>query len=246
MDMDLLVRLGADELKMKMTMRIEARADVKGVDAKGDLALVEKITRMKMKIEGPQTVEIDTDKPGNDDTPEFKALAALVNVNIPTRMSPVGKLLETDLEPLRLAIRKANNAAFEKSIEDSFAKMFEGTFVQLSQAPVKTGDTYKAGTIVEDKVKIHVSYKIGPVSADKNKVIMEPTGVLELAPGAFPEGVDAKIKSQRLVGWVLFDRQAGLPTDHEVRFRVVLEIAAMGQTGTVEVTARSRGKAGVK
>jgi hypothetical protein len=237
MDMNMRMRIAGEDIGMKMTMRMDAKAAVKEVDGEGNISALAKITRMTMKTAGPgMTVEFDSDKPS--DNPDFKAVTAMINIGIPCKISPVGEMLETDLEPLRLAARRAGNAALSKQLEDSTKKMFDGTFIQLSKTPVKAGDTYKAGTIVDDKVKIHTSYKIRSVSGDKTKAVLEPIGKLELAPGAFPAGADVKIKEQSLTGWMLFDVQKGHMSKADMRMNIVLEINAMGQTGTVEITSK--------
>lgn len=235
--MDMRIRMGGQEIPMKQNMRIDAKAAVTEVDGEGNISLVAKVSRLRMKIGGLKELEFDTDNAGDD--PNFKAVTAMIGVGIPCKMSPVGKMLETDLEPLRLAVRRAGNAALSKVMEDSTGKMFEGTFVYLSEEPVKAGDTWKSGTIAEDKVKIHMSYKIKAVSGDKTKAVLEPIAVLEAGPDAFP-GVDAKIKSQKLTGWLLYDLVNGYPCKGEVRMNMVLELSAMGQTGTVEITAKTQ------
>src|SRR5262249_1444168 len=162
----------------------------------------------------------------------------MIGVGIPIKMSSVGKMLETDLEPLRLAARRANDAALAKSFEDSTKQMFEGTYIQLSEKAVKAGDTYKAGTIVDDKIKLHNSYKIRSVSADKTRALLEPVGVLEMAPGALGDGGDAKLKSQRVAGWILFDLQKGHISKADIRIHVLVDLNAKGETGTMELTTK--------
>jgi hypothetical protein len=151
----------------------------------------------------------------------------------------VGKLLETDLEPLRLAVRRADNAALAKALEDSTDKMFEGTFIQLCEEAVKAGDTYKSGTIVEDKTKIHMSYRIHSISGDNNKALLEPVAVLEVAPDAFP-GLETRIKEQKLTGWVLYDVEKGYPSAGEMNMHMIVDFSAMEQTGVFEINGKTK------
>jgi hypothetical protein len=234
LDMDMRIRQGAQEVKLKMTMRMEAKTVVTAVDGEGNMSVLVKITAMHLKVSGAQDVEFDSDKPTDD--PAFKGLTAMIGVGIPCKMSPVGKLLETDLEPLRLAARRANDAALAKSFEDSAKQMFEGQYIQLSEKAVKAGDTYKAGTIVEERTKIHNSYKIRAVSGDKTQVLLEPVSVLELGPGAF--GPDAKLKSQHVAGWILFDLQKGYMSKSDIRMHLLFDISAQGETGTMEIITK--------
>ena len=237
MDMDMRLDVGGQQINMKQTMTMEAKAAATAVDADGNIAEEVKITRMKMKVTGPGgTVEFDSDKPSDD--PKFQVLKAMINVGIPCKMSPVGKMLKTDMEPLRLAVSKAD-AALAKSLEDSTKQMFDGTFIQLSETPVKAGDTYKAGTVVSDKAKINMSYKIRLVSGDKNKAVLEPVAVIDMGAGTFPPGVDAKIKKQQMAGWILFDVQKGYASKADIRMNMVLDINSQGQTGSANITAKS-------
>jgi hypothetical protein len=154
-------------------------------------------------------------------------------------MSPAGKMLLTDLEPLRLAARKANDAALAKTLEDSAKQMLDGIYVQLSEKPVKAGDTYKAGSSISDKRKIHNSYKITAVSGDKSEVLMEPMPTFELVLGAFGQSADVKIKNQKVVGWILYDVEKGHISRADIRMRLDLEINALGQVGTGAITMKT-------
>jgi hypothetical protein len=235
-DVDARARQGSEETRLKMTMRIEAKSVVTAVDDEGNISIVLKITRMYLKSSGEKDVEFDSDK--RPDDPAFKGVTAMIGVGIPCKISPVGKMLETDLEPLRLAASRAGNAALAKSFEDSTKQMFEGTYIQLGEKAVKAGDTYKAGTIVADKMKTHNSFKIRAVSKDETQVLLEPVCDLEIAPGAFGDDVEAKLKSQRVVGWLLFDLQTGHMSKAALRSHMLVDTNAKGQKGTVEMTTK--------
>jgi hypothetical protein len=238
-DMDMTVRQGDQNQNVKMSMRIEWKTAVKEVDDDGTISALVKITRMTLKMSGLRDVAFDSDKP-DDDNQQFKAMSAMINVGIPIKLSPVGKLLETDLEPLRLATRRAGDAAFAQSLEDSTSKMFEGTFIDLSEKPVQVGDMYKSGTIVDQKfAKMHLSHQIRSVSGDGRLVVLEPMGTMELVPDAFP-GASVKIKEQQVSGWKLFDVTRGHVSKGAMRMKFVLDISEGGQTGTLEMTGTVR------
>jgi hypothetical protein len=239
MDIDVTAHQGGQDLGMKMVMRIEAKTAVKEVDDDGNISALVKITRMTLKMSGQQEAAFDSDKP-DDDNPQFKAASAMINVGIPVKISPVGKLLETDLEPLRLAAKRLGDAALSKSLEDGANKMFEGVFIDLPEKPVRVGDAYKAGTIVEEKfMKMHLSYKIRSVSGDGAQVVLEPVATMEVAPEAFP-GTEVKVKEQQFDGWKLFDAARGHMSKAAGRMKFVLDINAGGQTATLEMTGTFR------
>ena len=236
MDMDMVVRQGGQTMKMKQIMKFKAKAAVTAVDSEGNISAVVKITRFQMKMSGMADIDVDSDKPEGMDE-NFKPLMAMINVGIPCKMSPIGKMLETDLEPMRLAMRRAGNAALSKIFEDSTGKMVEGTFVELSVDPVKAGDTYKAGTIVEDQMKMKMSYKVKSVSGNKKQVLLQPIGELEFDKDAF-DGADVKFEKKDMAGWILFDLEKGFATKAEVRLHMIMEMSQGGQTATSEVKSK--------
>lgn len=236
-DTDIAISQGGIKLNIKQSMQFDAKMAVTDVDGEGNISSVVKITRFQMAMSGMNDMEFDSDKPDEMDE-NFKPLMAMINVGIPCKMSPIGKMLETDLEPMRLAMRRAGDAAMEKVIEESAAQMFDGTFVELSEQPIKAGETYKAGTIVQDKTKIHVAYKIGAVAGDKKTTILEPEGKMEFAADAFP-GIEMKIKKERVGGWIHFDLEQGFARSAEVRAYILMDITADGESGTAEIKARS-------
>jgi hypothetical protein len=227
---------GAQNLNIGQDLRIEAKARVTEVDEKGNISVLVKITRLKMRISGATQVEFDSDTPDNPN-PDFQAVTAMIGIGIPCKISPVGEMLETDLEPLRLAVRRVNNAALTKALEDSTSKMFEGTFIQLSKNPIAAGQTYEAGTIVSDQMKMHASYKIASVDSDRSQVVMAPILVMELAPNAMPEAT-AKIASQEASGWLLFDLEKGYVSEAQMRIHVISEITANGQKLQMDMTTK--------
>lgn len=238
-DMDMTVRLGKTTLPMKMNMHIDAKSVTTAVASNGDFSAIVKITRMRMTTtSGANNVEFDTDKPSDD--PSFKGISAMINVGIPCKMSPVGKMLETDMEPIRQAVRKVGNDALVKSLEDSTNQMFGGAYVQLSEDPVKAGDTFQAGTVLSGKAKVHNSYKVLSVSGDKSEAILQTVPVIELAPDAFPKGMEAKLTSQKVNGWMLFDVANGHAAKADIRMHMKMDLKTSGEQGDIDMTVRSK------
>jgi len=233
MDMNSTVSQGFQKVVIKQSMKIDAKVAVTGVDAEGNISAVVKITRFRMTASGQAEVDFDSDKADAPDE-NFKGLLAMVNVGIPCRMSPIGKLLETDLEPMRLAVRRAGNAALTKVLDDSTEKMFEGTFVELSEAPLKSGDTYKAGTIVNDQIKTHVSYQLLSVAAERKNAVLEVQAKLEIPKEAFG-GADVNIKSEKVSGWIHFDLDKGYARESEVKVKMLMDVKAEGESASVDV-----------
>jgi hypothetical protein len=232
--MEMAIRQGEARLNTVNTMAFDVKAAVTAVDEAGNMSAVVKITRFQMSVSGAEG-EVSFDSDDAEGSPDaFKPLTAMIGVGIPCKMSPVGELLETDLEPLRLAVRRAGNAAFEKELEKSTDKMFEGAFVQLAKEPLKVGETYKAGTIVEDQSKIKMSYKLTSVAGDGQKALLEPIAEIELVADAFP-GAEVELKKSRVGGWILHDVARGFSSDSEVRAYMEMEVRAEGETASAEL-----------
>ncbi len=232
---DIQMSMGTEKMNMGEHIHIEAKARVTEVDEKGNISMLVKITRLTLKMTGIIEVEFDSEKPENAN-PHFKAVTAMIGVGIPCKISPVGELLETDLEPLRLAALRANSAALMKAFDESASKMFEGTFIQLSKDPVSAGQIYEAGTIVSGPLKAYVSYKIESVDSDKRKAIMSPIVVLDGVANTIPDPESgATITNQEVSGWLLFDVEKGFVSDGQISARQTGEFVANGQTIRIEL-----------
>ena len=234
MNTDIGMKMGARTMAVTQTMHIDAKAKVTAVDETGNIFVLVKISRLTMEMKGiPEPVSYDSDN-ADDAKPDFEGINAMIGVGIPCKISPVGKMLETDLEPLRLAMRRVNNAAMKKAIEDSAGKMFEGTFVQLSEEPIAAGQSYDAGTIIADPMKARVSYAIDSVSGDKRQAVMTPTVAFEFPAGALAGG-EAKLTRQKTDGWILFDLENGYSGTGQVDTQIEFELTANKQTVVMDM-----------
>lgn len=233
-DMSMAVNQSGQKMTMNMPIVMEATAVVTAVDGQGNMSVDVKITRMKMKMDmsGPQSVNMnyDSNDPGGD--PRLAALGSLINVNLPCRITPTGQLLESDIAPLIQALDRAGNAALATSMKDSLSQLVEGTFVQLSEKPVKAGETYKGGTLKMGGGKANVSYKIRSVSGDKKQAVLEPIAEFDFTGGLVP-GAEVKLKKQNFGGWMLFDVEKGYASKGEGQINMLLDFKAQGQSGTM-------------
>ena len=236
MNTDIQMKAAAQKVDMVQNIRMDAKARVTEVDESGNISALVKITRITMKISGLMQADFDSDNPDNSN-PDLQAVNAMIGVGIPCRISPVGELLETDLEPLRLAVRRLNNATLTKTFEDSTSKMFEGTFIQLSKDPISSGQTYEAGTIVSGDMKMRASYRIVSVNSDKTKVIMTPVIKMD-APASFIPGAEMKIKKHDAYGWILFDVDKGYASEGQITIHMAMETSANGQNLLTDITAK--------
>ncbi len=234
--MDNLMQFGGRDVNIGMTITMEAGYIVKSVDANGDAWAVLTITRMTMKASGPQSQNIAYDSAEDTGTnnPNLQALKVLLNASIPVRVSALGKLLEVDRNPMREAVRRAGAAAKLMNFEKTADEAIKGSFVQLSQDPVKAGDIYEAGTIVQTveavgEMTMNARYKVFSISGDKKQVLLQPIGEFKLK--ATPEGtVKMKLNSGKVDGWILLDLEKGYIVRSAGLSGIDLSMSQGGQT----------------
>ncbi len=217
MNMDMLmdneIQAGGQNARMGITITMEAGYTVKSVDANGDAWAVLTITRMTMKAAGPNVISFDSDKDADNSDPNLQALKVMLNTPIPVKVSAIGKLLDVDRDPMREAVRRAGAAAKLLDFEKTADEAIKGSFIQLSQEPVKAGDTYDAGTIVKKtegfgEMTFNVRYKVLSISGDKKQALLQPIGEVTLRNQS--EGpVKVEMNYGKVTGWILFDVEKG-------------------------------------
>jgi hypothetical protein len=239
MDLNMDIKQGRQTLKMKMPMVMEAKADVTATDVDGNMSLNLNITRMKVTadISGEKSAKTEFDSNQQGGSREFAPLRAMINVSMPCKITPTGKLLECDTAPLMRALDGAGNVALAKQMKDTLNQMVEETFAQLSEKPVKAGETYPGGTMELNGAKATVAYKVRSVSGDKTQAVLEPVAQFDFNGAAFP-GAEVKVKNQAFGGWLLFDLQNGYVSKSEVQISMDIDIKAGGETGTMTMKAK--------
>lgn len=238
-DMDMSMRMSGEgqKLNIEMPMKIEGIYEVKGIDEDGNAEVVTTITRMKMKVTGgPQDISFDSATGSSH--PQFKPLMKMLDVPIPVKVSPAGKLLEANLDALRDA---AGGAASAAEAIKNMEKVQQSSFVPLPDKPVKAGDTYDAGEIVQDmpnvgKMKTRTSYKVVSVSGDKKQVILRPSADFSLDTSA---GGKAKVTLEKgnMDGWLLFDIEKGNILRSSAVVQMAMKMSVGGKTMRMNLDA---------
>ena len=253
LDMDTNMDIGAPDGKVtiEMAMKMDGGYEVKAVESNGDFQAVMTITHAAMNMNispGPgksQRMSFDSDKDaGGDVNPAMRPLMAMLKVPIPVKVSAVGKLLETDMHPLLEALDRAHAGAAAKELQQQARKLFESTFVQLSETPVKAGDTYDAGELVQTlpemgEMRARIRYKVVAVSGDKKQAVLQPKAEfsLESRPGG-PDKI--KVDSTTMDGWLLFDIEKGNIVRSAGDVKMGMTITAGGQSGRMDMTMKMR------
>ncbi len=194
------------EMSMPFVMTFEANYAVKSVDKDGNARAELVITRMTMKSSGFLDISYDSADPKDAAKDKFTSINALINVPIPVQISPLGKLLSVDTNPLLKAAQKMGQQLDPDQFNQQIEQLTKNSFVQLSADPLKAGDVYDAGTISTSfgsmsTMEADVKYEVVAVSADKKQAILKPVVTFSI-PGV-------TLTQSDFNGWILFDLQKG-------------------------------------
>jgi hypothetical protein len=203
---------------MHMLISMAAEYTVKSVDENGDAWADFTITRMTMKAMSPASpsgITFDSDKEQQDADPKLAALKVFVKTTIPVKVSSVGKILDMNLDPVHEVMARAGEAAAVLDFGKTADKAMKSSFTQLSLKPVRPGDIYEAGTIVEKlenlgEMSLTARYKVLAVSGDGQRVLLQPLGNMSLKPVSDNTGnMKMSMKKGTVDGWLLFDVEKG-------------------------------------
>jgi hypothetical protein len=203
---------------MHMLISMAAEYTVKSVAENGDAWADFTITRMTMKAASPESpggITFDSDKEQQGADPKLAALKILVKTTIPVKVSSIGKILDMDLDPIHEAVARAGEAAAMLDFGKTADKAMKSSFTQLSLKPVKPGDIYEAGTIVEKlenlgEMSLTARYRVLAVSGDGQRVLLQPLGKMSLKPVSENSGtMKMSMDKGNVDGWLLFDVEKG-------------------------------------
>ena len=220
MDMTMRMRVtGAEKpinVSIDMNMTMDGHYDVTAVEPNGDFQARMMLTRIAMKTKadtpgGKQDMDFDSDrKAGDDERPEFRSLRTMLNAPVPIKISAIGKLLDMDMNALTRSMDRAAAAAFKQGMQQTL----RGSFVQLSETPVKAGDVYDAGELSmgggspgQPEMKFRAKYKVLSVRGDQKQAVLQP--VIDFSLKDVPGMEQVKLESSSIDGWMLFDVEKG-------------------------------------
>ncbi len=217
-----------NKVTVHVTIDMDAQYTVRSVDGNGDAWAVLTITRMKMRSDGPEAVAFDSAQNQPAGNPHLQALQAMLNTPIPVKVSALGKVLDMDRDPIDQAIRRAGIAANVFDANKTADDIVKGSFVQLSASPVRRGDIYTAGTIVQKteglgEMALDARFKVLSVSGDGKQALLQPMGDFMLKPGNEAGPVRINLSKASVNGWILFDLEKGFISRSEVLVTMEME-----------------------
>jgi hypothetical protein len=217
--------------------------NVKSVDEKGDAVIVQKITRIRMKMAAPngQGFEYDTDS----EEPAVGTAAmmaptmeAMTDGEFTFTMTPWGDVRDTKMSDELLAALK-NGPGGENGAVEQFTSMVSQVALVLPKSSLKPGEVWKTTIAVADpsggKQSVETTYKFdGTRDVDGTTyAVIKPSMTMELANNPMME---MKMKEQKTDGEVLFDLGAGRLESTSINQNMTVDIVAAGQTmpGTID------------
>ncbi|NLS98235.1 MAG: hypothetical protein GXX96_39400 [Planctomycetaceae bacterium] len=212
--------------------------EVTAVDDQGVATMTETVTRIRMKIQGPQGVMMEYDSDSGEKPQGMAAMFApmfdsMVNKPFVARMDPRGKVVEMTI-PQGLAESMAKlpgggqlgNALSEEGLKDM------AEIVTFPETPVSPGDTWTCEASMKNPVAGNANVEttlryVGPETRDGRELERID---LEMK-FQFDEGEKAAIKvtDQSGSGTIYFDNALGRFTTSEGKMTMKMQISVMGQ-----------------
>jgi hypothetical protein len=213
-EIDTLTRIGegAAAIEVPVAMGYEAEVVIDSVDDEGVADLTMTAAHITLRMDSPDGTETTYDSATDAvaPTPDLYELAALVGTPIRLRVNAVGALLETDTSALEAALAgRGTGAVVAASTRQTMDQLLQSTFVTLSEAPVRAGEDYDAGTVAVETpgagtVRTATQYRVAAISGDGGQVVLEPASTMTLEPDPdVPATVVLKSADTR--AWLLFD-----------------------------------------
>lgn len=163
------------------------------------------ITGMTVDLTGMFEAHFDSADPRSA-SKELANFQYFIDTPVICEIDSRGAVLATDAGPILQAMEAAGQNILADELEQQFAEYTKSSFVWLAEGPVRIGDVYDAGELVNNvsglgDFTVAVSYEVAAISADKKLAVLVP-----LVRFAMDE-ID--MSESRMEGWILFDLEKG-------------------------------------
>ena len=233
MDMKMNMDMGGMKAEMPMNMTMSGECKVTAVTPEGNFEIEMVIARVTMDMDAMgMKMKFDSSANPEPKEPQFKALAAMINQPMKMTITSQGKVVKADVSAITAAMNKANPAAGGQASQQ-MDQVMNSSFVALPENPIKAGDTYDAGEIVQNipkigEMHIKVQYRITAVSGDLKQVLMEP--IMDMSMKAAQNAtVPMDMKLEKARGWLLFDVEKGNFAQSFVSMDTAMQLEQMGK-----------------
>jgi hypothetical protein len=227
-------------MEVPMVMSMYGELKTLSVEPNGDYRLSAVFQRVTMESSGAgKSVSFDSQKAADGIDPALKPLQSMVGVPVQVKITPTGRILETDYSLMEEALRRAGAAAGLAELTRDVDKSLHRAFTMLPEEPVRAGDLYPAGELVEaagelGEIRGQVQYQVLAVSGDRTRALLKP--ILEMTFVPSPNApIQPRLESGGMEGWILFDADKGNILQSAGSMKVALEFTQNGQTLNVKM-----------
>jgi hypothetical protein len=237
---------GAARMDQKMTIAMTGAIVWSAAEAgtfTGEMTFTSARMKLDLEAQGMPSQHLDWSSDQGGGPPELEPFRAMIGPAIAIKVTDRGKITESDFQVMREALQRAG-AASEMIDEVASPEVLESTFQLLPDEPVKVGDTWDAGHIVNQNqmMRAEISYqlKVAQVSGDGSQAILEAVPEVALEASG-----PAEIRSQKsgYDFWLRFDVGEGDVAEASNRLSMRLGMRVMGEKVDMEMDADLRYRA---
>ena len=242
---DMKMNVVGQNVEMKMNQKIEMLQKVQAVDSAGVASITQKITRIRMEMNGPPGTAMKYDSAENKKpegpiaqiAPLFKTLT---KAEFKVKMAPTGKLVQVEVPTEffdKLKETPGGNLLQGMFNEDSFKQMLMQAATTFPATPVEEGDTWTNSFALDNplgkqNVETKYSYQ-GEETVDGN--VLEKIGVvIKMNFGKLENpalaGATVKVKKQDSKGTMYFDNTRGQMVGTHIDQNMEMEISVGDNT----------------
>jgi hypothetical protein len=237
-------------VEIKMTMNMDLKWDVKKVESDGTAEIGQKISRVRMKMEGGPfgKLEFDTDKKdgggGLIGEQMAKSFTPLINAEMTATVTPRGTVKSMKIpDEVEKALKKAGagNPVGGGISADTFKQMTAQMGALFPEGPVVKGQSWSQKTSVDTeqgKIVTDIEFKYAGTSTIGGKKLakieLKPKFTLTPKPGA---ATAITIKDKGSSGVSYFDMETGVLSHSSLIQNMDMEITVAGMMQTMTMKA---------
>ena len=242
-DTTMSVQVGTDTFTTTMTQTIDGKWTVTGKDAQGNAQVTQEISRIRMKMQGPQGVMLDIDTASDQAAQGLgamiaPALKAMAQAKFNVTVSPQGEVLDIDVPQDVLNAFKSlpgAEAMGRMFTEEGFANMIKQGTPSFPSQPLTTGTNWSKayemampglGTMAIENVFTYAGQQqVSGKQLEKIDVKMN----MQIKGNQNAQEGGVTISDQKSDGVIYFDNEAGRMTESRIEQAMTLQTNVGGQ-----------------
>ena len=245
--MDIKMNVVGQNVEMKMDQQIEMSQVVKAVDSAGVADIVQKITRIRVEMNGPPGSSMkydsaDKKKPEGALAQIAPLFKTLTRAEFSVKMAPTGKLVDVQVpDQIFKELEAVPAAAMLQGMfkKESFTQMLRQAATIFPATQIKKGETWTNSFSVDNplgKQKVETTYTYAGEETVAGTVLDRIDVVLKMSFGKIENptlpGAEIKIKKQDSKGKMYFDNNRGQMSKSHLDQHLEMEITVGDNTIT--------------